>query len=62
MKGKGRMPLTIMLMGVVFNVLRRTDAGQMVVYLAPEGLYADAAARYSFFWLGVILFFMRMRH
>ena len=45
MKGKSRMPLAIMLMGVVFNVLNGLMQGEWLFYLAPEGLYTDA-------WLG----------
>ncbi len=58
MKGKSRMPLAIMLMGVVFNVLNGLMQGEWLFYLAPEGLYTDAWL--SFFWLGVILFFIGM--
>lgn len=42
MKGKSRMPLAIMLMGVVFNVLNGLMQGEWLFYLAPEGLYTDA--------------------
>ena len=41
MKGKSRMPLAIMLMGVVFNVLNGLMQGEWLFYLAPEGLYTD---------------------
>lgn len=42
MKGKSRMPIAIMLMGVVFNVLNGFMQGEWLFYLAPEGLYSDA--------------------
>ena len=38
MKGKSRMPIAIMLMGVVFNVLNGFMQGEWLFYLAPEGL------------------------
>ena len=60
MKGKSRMPLAIMLMGVVFNVLNGLMQGEWLFYLAPEGLYTDAWLGTPSFWLGVILFFIGM--
>lgn len=60
MKGKSRMPLAIMLMGVVFNVLNGLMQGEWLFYLAPEGLYTDAWLSTPSFWLGVILFFIGM--
>ena len=54
MKGKSRMPLAIMLMGVVFNVLNGLMQGEWLFYLAPEGLYTDAWLSDSFlFGFGV---------
>jgi len=61
MKGKSRMPLAIMLMGVVFNVLNGLMQGEWLFYLAPEGLYTDAWLSTPSFWLGVILFFIGMK-
>ena len=58
MKGKNRMPLAIMLMGVVFNVLNGLMQGEWLFYLAPEGLYTDAWLSTPSFWLGIILFFI----
>ena len=60
MKGKSRMPIAIMLMGVVFNVLNGLMQGEWLFYLAPEGLYTDAWLGTPSFWLGVILFFIGM--
>lgn len=52
MKGKSRMPLAIMLMGVVFNVLNGLMQGEWLFYLAPEGLYTDAWLSTPSFGLG----------
>lgn len=48
MKGKSRMPLAIMLMGVVFNVLNGLMQGEWLFYLAGRTLYR-CLARHSFF-------------
>ncbi len=60
MKGKSRMPIAIMLMGVVFNVLNGFMQGEWLFYLAPEGLYSDAWLNTSSFWAGLVLFFAGM--
>ncbi len=60
MKGKSRMPLAIMLMGVVFNVLNGLMQGEWLFYLATEGLYTDAWLSTPSFWFGIILFFIGM--
>ena len=39
MKGKSRMPVSIMLMGVVFNVLNGFMQGEWLFYLAPADRY-----------------------
>lgn len=60
MKGKSRMPLAIMLMGVAFNVLNGIMQGRWLFYLAPKGLYSDAWLVKPSFWGGAILFFAGM--
>ena len=60
MKGKSRMPIAIMLMGVVFNVLNGFMQGEWLFYLAPEGLYSDAWLNTSSFWAGLVLFLAGM--
>lgn len=40
MKGKSRMPVAIMLMGVVFNLLNGYIQGEWLFFLAPEDLYS----------------------
>ncbi len=39
LKGKSRMPLSIILMGVVFNVLNALMQGGWLFYISPDGLY-----------------------
>ena len=62
LKGKSRMPIAIMVMGIVFNVLNGMMQAGGLFYFAPEGLYADGWA----YWLrpnalpGALLFFAGM--
>ncbi|MDE5677181.1 DUF1295 domain-containing protein [Phocaeicola sp.] len=60
LKGKSRMPLSIMLMGVAFNVLNGLMQGEWLFYLAPDTLYADGWLDTPLFWLGTGLFFAGM--
>lgn len=62
LKGKGRMPLAIIAMGIVFNVLNGMMQGGGLFYFAPDELYADG-------WIyllkphaiiGIFLFFLGM--
>lgn len=60
LKGKGRMPLIIMLMGVVFNLLNGFMQGEWLFYLAPETLYTPDWLTTPQFIIGVLLFFTGM--
>ena len=60
LKGKGRMPLAIMLMGVVFNLLNGFMQGEWLFYLAPATLYTPAWLMTPQFIIGVLLFFTGM--
>ncbi len=60
MKGKSRMPVSIMLMGVVFNVLNGLMQGEWLFYLAPEGLYTVAWFSTLPFIAGTVVFFAGM--
>lgn len=60
MKGKSRMPIVIMLMGITFNVLNGFMQGEWLFYLAPEGLYSTAWLTTPQFIIGVVLFFIGM--
>lgn len=60
LKGKGRMPLAIMLMGVVFNLLNGFMQGEWLFYLAPGTLYTLDWLMTPQFIVGVLLFFTGM--
>ena len=60
LKGKGRMPLAIMLMGVVFNLLNGFMQGEWLFYLAPATLYTSDWLTTPQFIIGVLLFFIGM--
>ena len=62
LKGKSRMPVAIMAMGIVFNLLNGMMQAGGLFYFAPEGLYADGWAYLlkPHALLGVILFFAGM--
>lgn len=60
LKGKGRMPLAIMLMGVVFNLLNGFMQGEWLFYLTPATLYTPAWLMTPQFIIGVLLFFTGM--
>ena len=59
LKGKSRMPVAIMAMGIVFNLLNGMMQAGGLFYFAPEGLYADGWAYLlkPHALLGIILFF-----
>lgn len=60
LKGKGRMPLAVMLMGVVFNLLNGFMQGEWLFYLAPATLYTSDWLTTPQFIIGVLLFFIGM--
>ncbi len=60
LRGKGRMPVSILLMGVVFNVLNGFIQGEWLFYLAPDNLYTEAWFGTWPFVAGTILFFVGM--
>lgn len=60
LKGKGRMPLAIMLMGVIFNLLNGFMQGEWLFYLAPETLYTPDWLATPQFVIGLLLFFVGM--
>lgn len=57
MKGKSRMPLSIMLMGVLFNLLNGFMQGEWLFYLSPETLYTADWLSTPQFTIGLLLFF-----
>ena len=60
MKGKSRMPVAIMLMGVVFNLLNGYIQGEWLFFLAPEDLYSSAYLCRINCWIGILVFFLGM--
>ncbi len=60
MRGKGKMPIAIMLMGVIFNLLNGFIQGEWLFYLAPENLYTNAWLSTPVFIVGVVIFFLGM--
>lgn len=60
LKGKSRMPLAIMLMGIVFNLLNGFMQGWWLFYLAPETRYTPDWLLTPQFIIGLLLFFTGM--
>ena len=60
MKGKSRMPVSIMLMGVVFNVLNGFMQGKWLFYLAPADRYTTEWLTTPPFIIGTLIFFTGM--
>lgn len=59
-KGRSKIPLTIILMGVFFNVVNVTMQGGWIFYISPEQYYTDAWLTTPQFIIGTILFFVGM--
>ena len=60
MKGKSRMPLSIMLMGIVFNVLNGYMQGLWIFHLSPSEQYGLSWLTSPCFIGGTLLFFIGM--
>ena len=60
LKGKGRMPMGIMLMGITFNVLNACMQGGWIFYFAPSDLYTLEWLTSPQFIIGTVLFFAGM--
>lgn len=59
-KGKSRMPLAIILMGVTFNIINAYMIGGWLFYVAPEDRYPISWLYSPLFILGAVLFFAGM--
>lgn len=59
-KGKGKMPLAIILMGVLFNTVNAYMIGGWLFYVSPEGEYPLSWLWSPLFILGTIVFFAGM--
>lgn len=60
MKGNGRMPLSILLMGVLFNVLNGCMQGGWIFYVSPMDYYTPDWFFTPQFIIGTLLFFVGM--
>jgi 3-oxo-5-alpha-steroid 4-dehydrogenase 1 len=60
MSGKSKMPLSIMLMGVIFNVLNGFMQGEWIFYLSPAEQYSTAWLSTPMFIAGVVVFLAGM--
>ena len=60
MKGKSRMPVSIMRMGVVFNALNGFMQGEWLFYLAPADRYTTEWLTTPPFIIGTLIFFTGM--
>lgn len=60
MKGKSRMPIVIMLMGVIFNTLNGLMQGGWIFHISPDGMYTEEWLAKPQFGIGVALFFSGM--
>lgn len=59
LRGNSKMPLGIVVMGMLFNTLNALMQGGWIFYLAPEGFYADWFSR-PMIWIGGALFLLGM--
>ena len=60
LKGKSKMPLAIMSMGILFNLLNGYMQGEWIFYLAPATMYQSDWFTSSYFIIGTLLFFTGM--
>ena len=60
LKGKGKMPFSIILMGVIFNVSNALMQGGWLFYFAPEQMYTNNWLLSSKFIIGTIIFLTGM--
>lgn len=60
MRGKSRMPLAIMLMGMTFNSINAYLIGGWLFHMAPAGFYSVSWLYSPLFILGTVIFFVGM--
>lgn len=56
LKGNSKMPIAIVLMGVVFNIVNGYIQGHWIFYLSPEGMYSAEWLTSWQFIVGTIIF------
>lgn len=54
-RGKSKMPIGIVLMGILFNTINAIMQGGWIFYLAPDNLYDDWFSK-PYIYIGIILF------
>lgn len=54
--GKGRMPLTVIALGVAFNLVNAYLIGGWLFYVSPAGTYPDSWLAGPLFWTGTAVF------
>lgn len=59
-RGKSRMPLVIILMGILFNVINAYMIGGWLFYVSPVDTYTASWLYSPIFMIGVIIFFFGM--
>lgn len=60
MRGKSRMPLAIVVMGMIFNSINAYMIGGWLFHLSPPGFYTAASLYSPLFILGCVIFFIGM--
>ena len=60
LKGRGRMPVAIIAMGILFNMVNAVMQGGWIFYLSPEGLYSPAWLTTPQFIVGTAVFIAGM--
>ncbi|MDI9537188.1 MAG: DUF1295 domain-containing protein [Bacteroidota bacterium] len=60
LKGKSKMPLSIMAMGILFNTINGYIQGEWIFFLAPEDMYTIDWLTTPQFIIGTIIFFIGM--
>lgn len=59
-RGKNRMPISIVVMGVVFNLINSYMIGGWIFYISPVGMYGPDWLYDWRFILGILIFFFGM--
>lgn len=60
LRGKNRMPLVIILLGMIFNVVNAYMIGGWLFYVSPEDTYTSSWLLSPLFILGTVIFFAGM--
>lgn len=55
-RGKSKMPIGIILMGICFNLLNACMQGGWIFYVSPSDMYTNGWMAKPCFWIGILLF------